>query len=98
MCYPTVLTRTTQADLFSAEPFGSGLVLGDSTPVNYSKWWRLYVILGAPDCTWSTIGWTCDSVDKVDVRGGPEIGTVDVSAREDRHLLNADAAAAPCPC
>ena len=32
-------------------------------------------------------------MDKVDVRGGPEIGTVDVSAREDRHLLNADAAA-----
>ena len=32
-------------------------------------------------------------MDKVDVRGGPEIGTVDVSAREDRHLLNADTAA-----
>ena len=32
-------------------------------------------------------------MDKVDVRGGPEIGTVDVSAREDRHLLNAVAAA-----
>ena len=32
-------------------------------------------------------------MDKVDVRGGPEIGTVDESAREDRHLLNADAAA-----
>ena len=32
-------------------------------------------------------------MDKVDVRGGPEIGTVDVSAREDCHLLNADTAA-----
>ena len=32
-------------------------------------------------------------MDKVDVRGGPEIGTVDISAREDCHLLNADAAA-----